>query len=395
MHSTRDTCSSRWASPPQPTRFTGPANDQDDAASRSRWRTTSATHTSSSASSITSQGGLRRARDDIGRKPQQLDMLLSPSRGIQGDSQPRQVNLLDTAVQEQFRKHIQTKWHKVEQAWPEQPLAPLSDKRRHELGIVLLDFRKLREGLTAARRQDAFAAEVYESSALCAIKAENWQQLGSCLPHLVHVLHPTLSPASSLTVDTSVNKSDLSEVTETLSQIRIGNDSDRSPRNRQMFFISLYLLNTLLHDPLPFPAYHEARQSLSHVLNKDFDNSSPHIHFVDYVYHALLESNYVRLSRLFQQTENTPTTLVDEWDQEKERDELVVKPNEYQLQLLSSCLPKVRAHTVQVLGKAYKMKSDFNGDPSWLDRCLVMGDGCRYSSLDPKDKTELLDMVVK
>ncbi|KAK4051368.1 hypothetical protein OIV83_002852 [Microbotryomycetes sp. JL201] len=369
MHQGRDTSSSRWAhsqTRPHPT----PASAGHARAHETRpvGPSSSRRSVSSSALSITAQGGLRRARDDIGRKPEQLDMLLSP--------------LLNPQVQEQFRHHIQTKLDKVEKQWPTQLLEPPSDKRKQELGIVLLDFRKLREGLTAARRQDTFAVEVYESSALCAIKAENWQQLASCLPHLVHVLHPLQATHERAYIKQDM--SDVSSLTQSLASVQIDSSSRQPDRDRQLYFVSLYLLNIILHDPLPFPAYHDARQALSHVLDGPA-HQSLHFKLVDYVYQALLELNYVRISRLLKLSDNQ---VADEWDQRDDSE--LPQPDEYQSRLLMSCLLTIRSHVVKVLSKAYKMKNDFAADSNWLERSLVLS-----GTTDAKDKQDWLNKVLR
>ncbi|GAA5891711.1 hypothetical protein JCM6882_006177 [Rhodosporidiobolus microsporus] len=147
------------------------------------------------------------ARKDIGKKPEELDMLLSPSRGLQGD-EDEVTSLRNPDVQARFRQHIDEKLRRWATAFPPSSTTTAEQRRRRdeELGIILLDLRKLREGITSIRRIDAFACEVYEASALLSLFASNNPQLSSSLPHLVHDLHPALSATSPVpSTDTLVD----------------------------------------------------------------------------------------------------------------------------------------------------------------------------------------------
>ncbi|KAK4057200.1 hypothetical protein OIO90_001695 [Microbotryomycetes sp. JL221] len=392
----RDTGSSRWANPSRSTAAANASMNEPTGWRPSNKRSPAA---ASSSTSIASQGGLRKARADIGRKPEAMDMLLSPSRGIAPEDSAS--SLLNWQVQDQFRQHVQSKWDKVDQQWPQRPFEPVSAKRKQELDIVLLEFRKLREGLTSSRRQDMFAAEVYESSATCAIQAENWQQLGTCLPHLVHVLHPMLLQNKPRSPQAS--NADLANVTTSFANLSVYTTS-ASHRAAQQRFISLYLLNVLMHDPAPFVTYHDTIASLSR--SSLLDSDSTNIQLVNAVYRCMLQSNYYRLARVLdrlsdfdveQKVENKARQeqplVVDDWETSSLVDEsrqdiirssqtvnhellITIKPDQLQHRLISSCIPRIRQQTFDVLMRVYKLKSDFNSDRSWIDRCLMLNNGC-------------------
>ncbi|BGP48857.1 hypothetical protein JCM10450v2_004734 [Rhodotorula kratochvilovae] len=105
------------------------------------------------------------ARRDLGRKPAELDLLLSPSRGLLGGDED-EVSLRNPEVQERFREHIANKLARWADAHPAGARDEARKRHMEELGIILLDFRKLREGITSIRRVDAFASEATASTSL-------------------------------------------------------------------------------------------------------------------------------------------------------------------------------------------------------------------------------------
>ncbi|GAA6061330.1 hypothetical protein JCM10212_003220 [Sporobolomyces blumeae] len=159
---------------------------------RSRWDRRPA-----SSNGGISRDGITTARKDLGgrAKPSEMEMLLSPSRGIEEDDA---ASLRNPQVQERLREHISEKLKRWRNNYTAKALSADETKRRdEELGIVLLDLRKLREGITSIRRVDAFACEVYEASVLLSLVASNEAQLSSALPHLVTVLHPALASSTT------------------------------------------------------------------------------------------------------------------------------------------------------------------------------------------------------
>ncbi|ORY42130.1 hypothetical protein BCR35DRAFT_316435 [Leucosporidium creatinivorum] len=307
------------------------------------------------------------ATGEVGRKPGEMEMLLSPSRGVD-DSDA--ASLKSPAVQERFRKHIADKLGKLEAAFPEKlGDAARTAKRKEELGIVLLDFRKLREGLTSIRRVDAFAAEVYEASVRTAIKAENWQQLGACLPHLVLDIHPFLAdPASPSQPSPSTSETSTTPLTDSLDSLSLSPSPSPSPSpstsapplSLRLYFISLYLLHLLCHHPsTSLPTFHSTLSIFPSLPPAASPPSpgSPHIALARATYHALLTSNYVLFARLLRPPSTSSSPKAD-------------GPDAYQLAILRSAVPAMREKAWLSLEKGYKMAGDFE-DLAWLGRVLM------------------------
>ncbi|GAA5987955.1 hypothetical protein JCM10908_007289 [Rhodotorula pacifica] len=233
---------SKWASSSaQPPSRTGTATQSG--APTLAWRT--AAHSKrgenqADAAQISRQG-LRRARHDIGRTPDQFELLLSPSRGddtLQDDNS----SLRNPKVQEQFRDHIAQKLHKWALAAPR-----IRASRQEELGTILLDFRKLREGVTSARRVDAFACEVYEASVLLALANGNEPQLSSSLPHLVTSLYPAF-----LLANQSYSSPEDDDVSTRMGELSLSSAAAPDPGAaaadpaHRAFFVTLHLLHSSL-----------------------------------------------------------------------------------------------------------------------------------------------------
>ncbi|GAA6032591.1 hypothetical protein JCM8097_004831 [Rhodosporidiobolus ruineniae] len=264
------------------------------------------------------------ARREIGNKPQELDMLLSPSRGLQGDED--EVSLRNLEVQERFRRHIDDKLRKWAAAHPPARTVTAEHRRRRdeELGIILLDLRKLREGITSSRRMDTFACEVYEASALLSLFASNTPQLASTLPHLVVDLHPAL--ASSSSKQASVPSDALAS---SFADLSIGaRPADPAVR---AFFLTLHLLHLHLlpaFTAAPIPTTPSAGSSsppLSTFLptllslleqsklpapSTSRKHPDPHIAFLLRLYTALLRSCYISLARLLSSLPPPPSSVI-------------------------------------------------------------------------------------
>ncbi|GAA6004268.1 uncharacterized protein JCM10292_007318 [Rhodotorula paludigena] len=181
------------------------------------------------------------ARKDLGRKPDELDLLLSPSRGLLGAGDDDEASLRNPEVQERFRAHIATKLAKWDKQYAGSSAREDARKRRiEELGIILLDCRKLREGITSVRRADSFAVEAYESSALLSLYASNDPQLSSSLPPLVHSLHPPIDVDKTRSGGTGSQDS----LDASLSRLSL-NTTSPDPATRA-YFIALHLLHSHL-----------------------------------------------------------------------------------------------------------------------------------------------------
>lgn len=249
MQRSAGTTRSKWASAdagPPPAR---PADVQSGAPTRplpasQPWRRPQARAPGNADDVQISKEGLRRARHDIGRRPDQFEMLLSPSRGVQDD----ESSLRNPQVQEQFRAHLRTKM----QTWAAGPRRRASTQE--ELGTILLDFRKLREGVTSSRRIDGFACEVYEASVLLALANSNEPQLASALPHLVMTLYPAflanLDPSTSedQVAAPSTRSGDQSSIASRLADLSLSSPykSVSADSAHRAFFVTLHLLHSSL-----------------------------------------------------------------------------------------------------------------------------------------------------
>ncbi|GAA5952806.1 hypothetical protein JCM3765_002970 [Sporobolomyces pararoseus] len=182
--------------------------------------------------------GLRMARKDLGGKREQdeFNLLLSPSRGVAEDDP---TSLKNPAIQERFRNHISEKLKRWSQTHPIGALSPDLKRRNEELGIILLDLRKLREGIHSIRRIDGFACEVYEASVLLSLLASNQAQLLSSLPHLVTVIHPALAR---------------DDITTSLSALSVSSNPGKACSAPSQAVRSFYLTLYLLHSHL-LPAF--------------------------------------------------------------------------------------------------------------------------------------------
>ncbi|BGP16907.1 hypothetical protein JCM10213_007351 [Rhodosporidiobolus nylandii] len=269
------------------------------------------------------------ARKDIGRKPEELDMLLSPSRGLQGGEED-EVSLRNPDVQARFRRHIDEKLRRWAAAHPPaSTTAPEQRKRRdEELSIILLDLRKLREGITSIRRTDAFACEVYQASALLSLFASNTPQLSSSLPHLVLHLHaqqysppppaasqPDEALASNLAALSLTPSSPADAATRafflTLHLLHshllpaftsVGTPSTPSAVGSASPPTSAFLptLNSLLSlCDLPLPAWQDGSRS----------HTDSHIAFLLSLYTALLRNSYFSLARLLSRVPSPPPAV--------------------------------------------------------------------------------------
>ncbi|KAA8914288.1 hypothetical protein FN846DRAFT_927322 [Sphaerosporella brunnea] len=67
-----------------------------------------------------------------------------------------------------------------------------ADNRNAELSSILLGMRKLREGITAARRVDKFAIEVFKQHIRAAILVQQIENYHSALTYLLYSLHPAM-----------------------------------------------------------------------------------------------------------------------------------------------------------------------------------------------------------
>ncbi|TFY62514.1 hypothetical protein EVJ58_g3817 [Rhodofomes roseus] len=122
-----------------------------------------------------------------GKRHMELMPSLSRSSGLDKDGDA----LRDRAVQEEYRAFIEGK---VDDFWKRHPYGRISTdadarRRQEEQENILILFRKLREGLLATDRKDAFALEAYETSLHLSIIFRSDKQTTSVLSHLLPHLY--------------------------------------------------------------------------------------------------------------------------------------------------------------------------------------------------------------
>ncbi|KAF8073892.1 hypothetical protein FPV67DRAFT_772970 [Lyophyllum atratum] len=124
----------------------------------------------------------------------QMEHIASVSRssGVEKDGD----TLKDFKVQEEYRAFLQEKMGEVLNKYPRRTIESEQEtnQRINAQENVLILFRKLREGISSSRRNDAFALEVYETSLYLAAVFESPRQSTSIIPHLVPTLYLTSPP---------------------------------------------------------------------------------------------------------------------------------------------------------------------------------------------------------
>lgn len=103
------------------------------------------------------------------------------------------ASLKDSKVQEQYRVFVGEKLHKF---WAEKQTKDGQEN-------ILILFRKLREGIFASKRSDAFAIGVYETSLCLSLLFDSPIQTSSILSHLLPELYTSASiqpPISSVLI---------------------------------------------------------------------------------------------------------------------------------------------------------------------------------------------------
>ncbi|KAK8861688.1 hypothetical protein IAR55_002511 [Kwoniella newhampshirensis] len=163
--------------------------------SRRDWSSAASNSASLGTSVLASPASdIRPMRPGVGGKVKvgEMELMQSVSRsggdGANGDA------LKDWGTQERYRQYIDERIDSHYKTFdtPRHTPPKKGSREKEELeglaSIVLL-FRKLREGVVASHRIDAFAIEVFESSAHLAILAQNRPQLLSALSGLIPGLY--------------------------------------------------------------------------------------------------------------------------------------------------------------------------------------------------------------
>ncbi|KAJ9125390.1 hypothetical protein QFC22_000350 [Naganishia vaughanmartiniae] len=183
-------------------------------------------------------------------------------------------SLKDFAIQQKYRKWIQAKLDDYEKRFPEYHSVQIDATAKEALEIMnniliyfpaeILDLGKLREGLIASRRLDEFAIEVYETSALYAIKARNHPQIISSLSVLVPNAYTVAARSQRTTTDAQA------ALSERLQKLDMKDSANEGPKlaqpDRRGLFTSLLLLYDIVY-----------RQSQRDFMTRFFSLTDPEI----------------------------------------------------------------------------------------------------------------------
>jgi len=111
---------------------------------------------------------------------------ISRSSGVDPDGD----TLKDLRVQEEYRLFLQQKLDAYWKLYNPSSSFTESEAQKSEVeSNILIQFRKLREGLSASRRHDEFAVEAYETSLFLSIIFQSRVQITSILSHLLPDLY--------------------------------------------------------------------------------------------------------------------------------------------------------------------------------------------------------------
>ncbi|KAI5897165.1 uncharacterized protein SCHCODRAFT_02746014 [Schizophyllum commune H4-8] len=124
-----------------------------------------------------------------GRRKMNLIASVSRSSGLErgGD------DLKDYAIQEEYRAFIQGKLDDAPEIWQMHGVHKLSteeaERRAETRDNILILLRKLREGISASKRTDAFAIEVYETSLFLAVISSNHRRISPIVSQITPELY--------------------------------------------------------------------------------------------------------------------------------------------------------------------------------------------------------------
>lgn len=158
------------------------------------------------------------------------------------------------------------------------------------MDLILLEFRKLREGIISSSRADDFAVEVYETSAKLALLDKNIPQIASILPHLVKTLHK--SPLA-------IKKSNTTSLEADLQRMEL---SHRSPvaLDTKARFLSYYLLHLICHMEDTRAFQHLLKDTVRFDATDETPNkipcTNPHIIFAMHIFHCFIRNDYAAMT---------------------------------------------------------------------------------------------------
>ncbi|KAI0270025.1 hypothetical protein BC834DRAFT_584373 [Gloeopeniophorella convolvens] len=129
---------------------------------------------------------------------------ISRSSGVERDGDTQILRLKNVSVQEEYHEFVQ---HKIDEYWKKYANPPSleTDTQRSEVeGNILLQFRKLREGILSIRRHDQFAVEVFETSLWLSIIFHSQAQTTSILSRLLPDIYLSVTPLSSTSLQLTI-----------------------------------------------------------------------------------------------------------------------------------------------------------------------------------------------
>lgn len=167
-----------------------------------------------------------------------------------------------------------------------------NQQQKDALDLILLEFRKLREGIISSSRADNFAVEVYETSAKLALLDKNIPQIASILPHLVKTLH--LSPES-------IKKADPNSLEAGLRRLAI-TDRKAAQLDTRARFLSYYLLHLVCHMEDAKAFQHLLRDTVSFGASVGPSDKisylNPHILFAMHIFHCYIRNDYATTTKI-------------------------------------------------------------------------------------------------
>lgn len=260
-------------------------------------------------------------------------------------------DLKDNAVQEEYREFIRDKIDSAPEVWDTQNLPALPKEeleRRDEVREnILILLRKLREGISAAKRSDAFAIEVYETSFFLAVVSRSHRRISP----IVSQVHPELYA-----------------------------DTPGPHSNADVAF----LVSLIYHLAASYPLQTPFQQQLSIVTGQLLPPASPQHKWIKSIAASLRQSNY---TRFYQLTTTSALPLSDDLS----LDALSLRPQSSRAsaeKALSVALDmlqaKVRERAWEILRMAYHELSTAPEGATWLARSLAL-------EPDPETVTRWLD----
>lgn len=276
---------------------------------------------------------------------------LHQSAGVVGSSKAgMRTSLKDSKVQEQYRAFVGEKLHKF---WT-------GKQTKDEQENILILFRKLREGIFASKRSDAFAIEVYETSLCLSSLFDSPVQTSSILSHL-----PELYTSASI----------------------------QTP-------ISSVLMSLLHHLIAGYPSQKTYFEHLSHLSPNVLDRTSEAYVWISNLATSLRTLNHIKIEALSRKDVYRHILSISKSSDEAD-DELVRLSEDAVHALVERLRSKARDKAWVVLRSAYRELSASEETRTWMAKCLLLSteqasasgvsleewmDGwCRNGHLRPKE----------